>query len=190
MFILGLLFTTIFQVSLTNVIGIISPIAFGILALISVFLIFNIDFGRFIPKIKTPGAQSKHPNRSALFYGFFFGAIVIPCNPAFIGAFFARALLFGSFTSSMLNFVFFGLGLGFPLLAFSLISVKWSQSIIGFLTRHKRKINLIAGILMLVISLYYIICVFGVFGIDQILGVEGICRSLGDFFQIPAQVFS
>jgi len=188
MLILGLLFTTILQVSLTNVIGIISPIAFGILGLISIFLIFNIDIGRFIPKIKTPGAQSKRPIRSALLYGFFFGAIVIPCNPAFIGAFFARALLFDNFTGSMLNFVFFGLGLGFPLLAFSLLSVNWSQGIIGYLTKHKRKINLIAGVLMLAVSLYYLICVFGIFGIDQILGLEGICRLTTDFFGIPSQL--
>jgi len=70
MFILGLLFTTILQVSLTNVIGIVSPIAFGILGLISIFLIFNVDLGRFIPKIKTP--TSKNPKMGALMYGFFF----------------------------------------------------------------------------------------------------------------------
>jgi len=162
MLLLGLIFTTILQKSLTNAIGIVSPVAFGILGIISILLIFNIDLGRFIPKAKTP--TSKHPTINALLYGFFFGAIVIPCNPAFIGAFFARAFLINQFFSSMLNFFAFGLGLGFPLLAFLFLSVSWSQKIIAFTTRYKRAINLIAGLAMLGISLYYLIFVFKVFG--------------------------
>jgi cytochrome c-type biogenesis protein len=162
MFLLGLLFTTILQKSLTNVIGIISPIAFAILGIISIFLIFNIDLSRFIPKTKTP--TSKHPTLNALIYGFFFGAIVIPCNPAFIAAFLARSVLVTEFFSSMLNFISFGLGLGFPLLLFSLISSNYSQKIISFLTTHKRKINFLAGIVMLGISIYYLFFVFQILG--------------------------
>jgi len=163
MLVLGLLFTTILQKSLTSIIGIVSPIAFGILAVISLLLIFNVDFARFFTgKVRSP--ITKNPLRTALLYGFFFGAIVIPCNPAFIAAFFARALLFTDFFSSIFGFLFFGLGLGFPLLLFSLISSKWSTGIINWLTKRKRAINLIAGLIMLVISLYYLIFVFGIFG--------------------------
>lgn len=162
MLLLGLIFTTIFQVSLTKVIGIISPIAFSILGIISLLLIFNFDVSRFIPKPKTP--TSKNPKLNAFLYGFFFGAIVIPCNPAFIAVFFARALIIDSFFSSMINFLLFGLGLGFPLLIFSLLSSKWSEKIIEFTTLHKTAINRIAGIIMLGISLYYLIFVFRIFG--------------------------
>lgn len=163
MLVLGLVFTTFFQVSLTKVIGIISPIAFGLLGLISLLLIFNVNISNLIAKTKIP--SSKNPTLNALLYGFFFGAIVIPCNPAFIAAFFARALLFENFFSSMANFILFGFGLGFPLLAFSLLSVNWSQKIIGFLSKHSRKINLVAGIIMLWISLYYLTSVFSIFSL-------------------------
>jgi cytochrome c-type biogenesis protein len=162
MFLLGIIFTTFLQVSLTKVIGIISPIAFGILALISIFLIFDLDIGRFLPKAKTK--LTKRPLLNAIMYGFFFGAIVIPCNPAFIGAFFARALLIQSPVASVLNFIFFGVGLGFPLLLFSLLSSKWSTAIIGFATARKTWINRIAGVIMLLIALYYLVFVFRVFG--------------------------
>ena len=161
MLLLGLIFTTFLQKSLTNVVGIISPIAFGILGFFSLLLIFNVDFGKFIPRLRTP--TSKHPTIKALTYGFFFGAIVLPCNPAFIGAFFARALIIDNFASSMLNFLGFGIGIGFPLLAFSLISVNWSQKIINFATKNKKAINFTAGIIMLGISIYYLIFVFKVF---------------------------
>lgn len=162
MLLFGLLFTTLLQKSLTNAINIVSPIAFGILGVISILLILNVDIGKFIPKPKTP--TSKRPTLNALLYGFFFGAIVLPCNPGFIGAFLARASLISSFSASIFNFLFFGLGLGFPLLAFSLLSSSKSQQIIGFATRNKRRINLIAGIVMLGISLYYLIFVFKLLG--------------------------
>ena len=162
MLILGILFTTILQVSLTNVVAIISPIAFGILGLISLLLIFDIDFGKWIPKPKT--IQGKGPLSGAFWYGFFFGAIVLPCNPAFIAAFFARALIIDSVFANIISFVSFGLGLGFPLLAFSLLSANHNKAIIGWLSKHKGGINRTAGVLMLGISLYYLIFVFRILG--------------------------
>lgn len=162
MLLFGILFTTILQVSLTNAIGIISPIAFGIMGIISLFLIFDFDFGRYIPQMKLP--STNNPVFSALSYGFFFGAIVIPCNPGFIATFLARSFLFENFARSILNFVLFGFGMGFPLLLFSLVSVKWSSNIISFLTRNKRRINLTAGIILLGISIYYVFFVFKVLG--------------------------
>ena len=160
---LGVVFTTLLQKSLTSVIGIVSPIAFGILGVISLALIFDFDFSRFIPKSNVQ-TEDKSPLKSAFVFGFFFGAIVLPCNPAFIAAFFARALLFGDFFSSMFNFLSFGVGLGFPLLVLSITSGQWSKKIIGFLTKNKRKINLISGLIMLGISIYYLFFVFRVFG--------------------------
>lgn len=162
MFLIGVLFTTFWQVSLTRIIGIVSPIAFSILAIVSILLILDIDLGRFLPKAQIK--MTKSPLLSALLYGFFFGAIVIPCNPGFIAAFFARVLLFSDPLTSIAHFLLFGLGLGFPLLLFSLLSARWNTSIITFVTAHKTAINRIAGIIMLVISLYYLVLVFRVLG--------------------------
>ncbi len=158
MFLLGILFTTLWQVSLTKIIGIVSPVAFGILAIISILLIFDFDLGRFLPRIQVK--ITKKPLVSALVYGFFFGAIVIPCNPGFVAAFFARAILLSDPFTSIFHFLFFGLGLGFPLLMFSLISANWSSIIIRFVTKHKTFINRTAGVIMLLISLYYLFFVF------------------------------
>ena len=59
----------------------------------------------------------------------------------------------------MLNFILFGFGMALPLILLGVLGS--SQTIINYLTTHKRKINLIAGIIMLAISLYYLIFVFG-----------------------------
>ena len=162
MLLLGIIFTTVLQVSLTKVINIVSPIAFGILGLISILLIFNVDIGKYFPRVNAPVTQN--PKTSAFVFGFFFGGIVIPCNPGFIAAFFARALLVDSFISNIINFFLFGLGIGAPLLVLAFISGAKSQLIIHYLTARKRAINLIAGLIMLGISIYYLVFVFRVFG--------------------------
>jgi cytochrome c-type biogenesis protein len=162
MLIFGLIFTKLLQVSLTRAIGIISPIAFGILTLVSLLLIFNIDFGRFFPKTHAP--VLKNPYLSSFIFGLFFGAIVLPCNPASLIVLFAVSTSTISFVTNFLNFVLFGIGMALPLLIFAIISATKSQQVIGFLTSHKRIINLVAGIIMFIISLYYLIFVFKVFG--------------------------
>jgi len=159
---LGLLFTTILQVSLTRVIGVVSPIAFGILLVISLFLLFDVDVGQLIPRAKVP--RSKSAWRSAFLYGFFFGAIVVPCNPLFIAIFFTRSVSVLDFGANLLRFLLFGLGIAAPLLALALASTAASGAVIRFLTRYKSWINRAAGLAMLGISLYYLIAVFDIFG--------------------------
>ena len=162
MLLVGVVFTLFLKTSLTSVIQVVSPIAFAILLAVSLLLIINFDFNRVIPKAKTPFL--KNPLASAFSFGFFFGAIVIPCNPAFIIALLTRAAVSPlGFLSGMLSFLAFGIGIAFPLLAFSLVSAGKSSTVIGFLTSHARKINLAAGIFMFLVSLYYLVVVFAVF---------------------------
>jgi cytochrome c-type biogenesis protein len=158
MTLIGLIFTFFLQNSLTKVISIISPIAFGILAIVSLFLIFNFDLGRFFPKIHSP--VKKNPYLSAFIFGFFFGAIVLPCNPASLIVLFAISASTASFIINFFNFVLFGVGMALPLLIFSFISAGKSKKVIGWLTTRQRSINLWAGIIMLIISLYYLFFVF------------------------------
>jgi cytochrome c-type biogenesis protein len=181
MTLIGLVFTTILQVSLTNVIGVVSPVAFATLFIISLVLIFDIDLSRLLPKVKTP-SSIKNPWINSFSFGFFFGAIVVPCNPAFIAVLFTRTISTFGFIENILNFIFFGLGMGAPLLAFSLVSTTKSSAVISYLTRHKRAINLVAGIIMLLISVYYLVCVFTVLG--NLPGFDPVCRSVGTVFRI------
>jgi cytochrome c-type biogenesis protein len=171
MFLLGLVFTTILEISLTNVVGIISPIAFGILLIISLVLIVigiislvsnvNIDIWRFLPKGRAP--MARNPWVSAFLYGFFFGAIVVPCNPGFIAILFARAASSIDFLQNVFRFLLFGIGVAFPLLVLAGASSAATDKIINFLTNNGKWVNLITGLIMMGISLYYLIFVFSVF---------------------------
>lgn len=158
---LGLVFTTVLEVSLTNVIGIVSPIAFGLLFVISLLLILDVDVGKFLPKARA--RVGKHPWRNAFGYGFFFGAIVVPCNPLMIAVLFTRSVSVTGFGENVLRFLFFGIGIGFPLLVIAAISSASTDVVIRFITRFKRIINSVAGIVMLGISVYYLVFIFRVF---------------------------
>jgi len=171
MFLMGLVFTTLLEVSLTSIVQIISPIAFSILLVISLILIVTgirslitgkeVDIWRFLPKGRAP--MARNPWLSAFLYGFFFGAIVVPCNPGFIAILFARAVSTVDFVQNIFRFLFFGMGVGFPLLVLAGVSSTATDAIMNFLTKHGKWVNLTAGIIMLGISLYYLLFVFRVF---------------------------
>lgn len=161
MFLLGLIFTTILRVSLMSVVGMVSPPAFFVLGVISIILILDINVGKFFPSFHAP--MLKNPFHSAFAFGFFFGAIVIPCNPGFIAVLFAQTTTIADFGINMLRFLGFGFGISTPLFLFSLVSTKAGSGIINFLTGYRRKINLVSGLIMLAISLYYLVFIFKVF---------------------------
>lgn len=164
MLMLGLVFSTFLQASLTSVIEIVSPVAFTVLGAVSIALILDLDFQKYAPGLQGP--RFDNPLANAFGFGFFFGAIVIPCNPAFIAVFFARAFLFETPVSSMLNFSAFGLGIGFPLLVFSVVSSRWSNRVISFLKTHESKINRVSGAIMLAVAVYYLAFVFNILGLQ------------------------
>lgn len=160
MLLLGLLFTTVLQTSLTAVIEVVSPFAFGALGLIGLAMLLKIDISGSLPHLNRPEFQN--PLLNGYSFGFFFGAIIIPCNPALIAVFFSRALLFQDPVQSLLNFISFGIGIGTPLIILSLLSGQWNHKIMSFLTENQELLNRGTGAIVLIISLYYLIKVFEV----------------------------
>jgi cytochrome c-type biogenesis protein len=156
----GLVFTTLLESSLTRVVGVVSPVAFGLLAVASLLLLADVEFQRFLPSVEPP--QSTHPVASAFGYGFFFGAIVVPCNPGFVAVFFARAFLFSDPVGSLLNFLAFGSGIAAPLVALAVVSDRWQTRVVRTLTGHRTLVNRATGAVMLAVSVYYLVVVFGV----------------------------
>ena len=95
-------------------------------------------------------------------FGLFFGAVVLPCNPASLAVLFAVSTSTSGFLINLINFILFGVGMAAPLIIFAYVSSATSGKVIGYLSEHKRGMNLIAGLIMLVISLYYLLFVFRV----------------------------
>lgn len=163
MAVVGILFSFVLQESVNTVVENVSLPAFGLLAVVGAVLV--VDPKRFsrIPSVEPPHTQ--YPTASAFSYGFFFGSIVIPCNPGTIALFFARTpVLYDTRLESTLGFLFFGLGIGAPLLAFALLSEPFGRRVTSILARYSSPINRATGAILLAVSAYYLVVVFDVFG--------------------------
>lgn len=158
---LGILFTFVLQESISAVVADVSPIAFTVLAVVGTVLLVDPKGFSRLPSFEPP--QSRYPSASAFSYGFFFGAIVIPCNPGTISLFFARTpVLYDTHLESMLGFLAFGLGIGAPLLAFAIVSEPFARRVTGTLARYSGPVNRAVGAILVVVSVYYLVFVFGV----------------------------
>jgi len=159
MMLVGILFTTILEISLTSSIALVTPVAMGLMALVGLLLMLDLDFERYLPGGQAP--EFENPIVNAFGFGFFFGLVVLPCNPGFIAVLFARSTLFQTPTTNILRFIVFGLGMGFPLLLFSAISSRWSEKIIGTLNIYSEYINRVSGLILFIVAVYYLSCQFG-----------------------------
>jgi cytochrome c-type biogenesis protein len=158
---LGVLFTFVLQESISGVVADVSPIAFLVLAVVGTVLLVDPKGFSRLPAVEPP--QSRYPSASAFSYGFFFGAIVIPCNPGTISLFFARTpILYDTHLMSMLGFLAFGLGIGAPLLAFAIVSEPFARRVTGTLARYSSPVNRAVGAILVVVSVYYLVAVFEV----------------------------
>jgi cytochrome c-type biogenesis protein len=154
MLIAGFIFITVLQLSFSELIQVLSPVAFILLAGISIILIAGIDIGSFIPSNCLPTIQS--PRASAFIFGFFFGMLALPCNPGPIIVLFALSMNTLGYLDNLVSFILFGIGMALPLIVLTVITASRSRTAIGFLTKNKKSINRVAGVLMLVISVYYL----------------------------------
>lgn len=154
----GIIFVTLVQVSLARFLSIISPIAFLVLAAFSVILILDIDLSRWTGGVSLP--RSGRPVLDAFLLGLFFGVIILPCNAVAVVALLAIGTTTSGFLTNLGSFLSFGIGMSLPLLVFAGLSETRSREILAWLSRHRRVVNLVAGLLMVGVSLYYLLFVF------------------------------
>ncbi len=161
MAVVGVLFSFVLELSVNRVVEDVSPFAFAILGVVGLVLLADPKGFSRVPTFEPP--QSRYPALSAFSYGFFFGAIIIPCNPATISLFFARTpVLYETHLESLLGFLAFGLGIGAPLLAFAVVSQTYSRRVTRILARHSSQINRITGGVLFGVASYYLFFVFEV----------------------------
>ena len=154
----GLLFITILQSIGGEARRIITAALFVILLVLSLFLIFDIDYERYIPTIPVP--RPGKPLTAAFLLGITFGIIILPCNAASIAVLLALAASASGFFEGLGSFLGFGIGITLPLIIIAGLSQVRNRRAIDFLRSNHRAIRLISGTFMLVISLWYLAVLF------------------------------
>lgn len=158
MALVGILYSMVLGEAVNSAVETISPIAFWLLVLVGIVMIGNPGVFSRLPTAEPP--QTRYPTVSAFSYGFFFGAIVLPCNPGLIAAFFSTTpVLYETQLESMLGFVSFGLGIGAPLLVFALLSQPFGSRLTRGLARHSTLVYRATGLILVTIAGYYLLFV-------------------------------
>ena len=157
-FVIGFIVTWLLRSSVSAAIGIISMVAFVILAVASICLIAGIDLSLIIPSPKM--LHPVGPYKNALLFGLFFGLIMLPCNPAPIILLFALSVNATDFLENILILIAFCIGIAIPVLLISLIPAATNYRLVRVLTSHRRLISIVCGLFMLVLALYYLVWVF------------------------------
>ena len=128
------------------------PLADLLILLLGILLLLNQNPFQAWPQIQVP--LLRHPYSNAFAYGLLYGPIVLPCSGPLIVAIFALSLTVGEAFSQLWTFLWFGLGLGIPLLILSFLSAALQRQLTILFAQKSRTVNLIAGLLLIGVALY------------------------------------
>lgn len=129
------------------VLGYAVPLIDGLLILLGVMLLAGINPFMKLPSVRVPGARG--PVSQAYVYGIFLGPIALPCAGPFLIVTLAISVGAAETVGTLATFFVFGLGFGLPLVLLSVLARARQDTVVRFLARHHRAIELISGALLI-----------------------------------------
>lgn len=154
MYTIGLLFVMLLQSPLYQLVNIILPAVFGIMLVAGIMMLLGNNVEKHLPKFNVPHIENSLVNAYA--FGLLFGAVVLPCSPVFIAIFFAKSLLVTDPVTTTVNFMIFGLGIGAPLMAFSVMPINKSRRVVQLVANRHKLVNRTTGAILVLVSVYYL----------------------------------
>jgi cytochrome c-type biogenesis protein len=148
---LGALITAL-SVSIGAVLRFVVPMANGLILLLGILLLFNINPFKQLPIIQAPVLN--HPFANAYLYGLLYGPIALPCAAPLVVSIFALSFTVEETIGKLGIFLWFGLGFGLPLLILSWIAGSLQKSITRFFALHSMWVNRVGGLLLIAIAIY------------------------------------
>ena len=128
------------------------PLADVLIFILGILLLFDTNVFKTLPQIQAPVVR--HPYMNAWVYGLLYGPIALPCSGPMVVGIFALSFTVGEAFSQLWTFLWFGLGLGLPLLILSFLSAAWQRQLTVFFARHSRVVNIVGGLLLVGVAVY------------------------------------
>jgi cytochrome c-type biogenesis protein len=128
------------------------PLADVLIIFLGILLLLNRNPFKTLPQIQVP--LLRYPLLNAFTYGLLYGPIALPCSGPMVVSIFALSLTTGEVFGQLLVFLWFGLGLGIPLLILSLVSAALQRRLATMFAIHSRQINFIGGALLVGVAIY------------------------------------
>ena len=151
MMLIGLLVLAV-SVPLSQVLSFAIPFIDLLLITLGVMLLAGINPFMKLPSIRVPGTRG--PLSQAYVYGLFLGPIALPCAGPFLVALLAITVGTAETVGALATFFVFGLGFGLPLVLLSVLARARQDTVVHFLVRHHRKIEVFSGVLLIGAGLF------------------------------------
>jgi cytochrome c-type biogenesis protein len=139
-------------IPISSSLALVIPIADSLILLLGVLLLLNYNPFKAIPQIQVP--LFRRPLLNAYLYGLLYGPLTLPCSGPLVVGIFALSFTLNEAVNQLWLFIWFGLGLGVPLLMLTLLSEILEHRMTRLFARHTRLINLIGGVLLVGVALY------------------------------------
>ena len=128
------------------------PLADLLIFLLGILLLLNRNPFKTLPQIQIPALR--HPFMNAYVYGLLYGPIALPCSGPMVVSIFALSFTVGEAFNQLWAFLWFGLGLGVPLLILSFLSAGLQRQLTILFAHHSRIVNFIGGLLLVGVAIY------------------------------------
>ena len=151
MVLIGAVFALL-SVSLSRFIGVVLPIADGLLILLGVLLLMGRNPFARLPQLAPAALGGGAPAVGAFSYGLLFAPIALPCSGPFLVGIFAFSLTIGDVVDQLAFFVAFGIGFGLPLFVLGLLGQARGREIARALVRWERPLQVVIGAALVAIG--------------------------------------
>jgi cytochrome c-type biogenesis protein len=128
------------------------PLADLIILFLGILLLLDFNPFKTLSQIQLP--IFRHPYCNAYVYGLLYGPIALPCSGPMVVSIFALSFTTGEVFSQLWTFLWFGLGLGLPLLTLSFLSAALQRQLTMLFAHHAKIVNFIGGVLLIGVALY------------------------------------
>lgn len=138
-----------------RLLAVVTPVIDGLLIVLGVMLVAGHN-----PFERLPGATVpivSNPYGRAYLYGLFLGPIALPCAGPFLISLLGISLGVADATGKIGTFLLFGLGFGLPLVLLSFLTGLRAQAIVRWIVRQHRRIEVVAGVLLVLVSIVDIV---------------------------------
>lgn len=145
-----------FQSSFGDILPILLPVIYAVVIIMGLLMLSGRNPFARLGTVKTP--VLRNPFAAAYVYGLLLGPMTLPCTgPLIISAFLLGAGSTANLAGSMLYFLFFGLGFGWPLIVLPFLAVTLQRRFTGWTVNNYRILTTISGVLLVVIGVAGII---------------------------------
>ncbi len=141
----------VLQSSFGAILPIVLPLIYGVVVVMGLLMLAGHNPFRRLTTAQAP--LLRNPFLTAYLYGLLLGPMTLPCaGPIVLSAFLLGAGSFTQLANSMLYFIAFGIGFGWPLALLPLLAQPFQRQFTQWTTRHYRVMTAFSGALLVAIG--------------------------------------